>query len=66
MIYDYVLSMQMINSIDWLKEVLARTGFPQLAVSEQINNYRGMFVMSIVMQEGGCVTKSTATQLISM
>ena len=53
MIYDYVLSMQMINSIDWLKEVLARTGFPQLAVSEQINNYRGMFVMSIVMQEGG-------------
>ena len=53
MIYDYVLLMQMINSIDWLKEVLARTGFPQLAVSEQINNYRGMFVMSIVMQEGG-------------
>ena len=53
MIYDYVSSMQMINSIDWLKEVLARTGFPQLAVSEQINNYRGMFVMSIVMQEGG-------------
>ena len=48
MIYDYVLSMQMINSIDWLKEVLARTGFPQPAVSEQINNYIGMFVMSIV------------------
>ena len=48
MIYDYVLLMQMINSIDWLKEVLARTGSPQLAVSEQINNYRGMFVMSIV------------------
>jgi len=53
MIYDYVLLMQMINSIDWLKEVLARTGSPQPAVSEQINNYRGMFVMSIVMQEGG-------------
>ena len=66
MIYDYVLSMQMINSINWLKEVLARIGFPQPAVSEQINNYRGMFVMSIVMQEGGCATKSTATQLISM
>ena len=48
MIYDYVSSMQMINSIDWLKEVLARTGSPQPAVSEQINNYIGMFVMSIV------------------